>query len=259
MGYVLSHSFPEEMKLLERLDTTSNPTLLHFYRGCRDIELEERHELRLMRAQGTYSIGKYLQNLSSPSKNVFMSAVRSDGPGDLECLFDDMDSFCVEKTEDELNDKETKEKMIDEEGPITGSPCIDLFRPTYNNSSSSSSSNSSSRGVSDSMHKESLEGIRKRTIENISTSTSTRAGQQSVGSMDTPLVPLSTALAEQFVPTLLTVWSPLKKLMTLFQSKILLSNDVITTLTSRSPTNFMIIHYFFFASCVVSILNSKCV
>lgn len=253
MGYVLSYSFPEEMRLLERLDTTSNPTLLHFYRGCRDIEPEERHELRLMRAQGTYSIGMYLQNLSSPSKNILMSAVRFDGLGDLECLFDDMDPLCVEKAEDESNDKETKEKVIDGEGPITGSPCIDLSRLTYNNSSSSSSS----RG--DSMQKESLEGSRKRTIESISTSTSTRAGQQSVGSMDTPLVPLSTALAEQLVPTLLTVWSPLKKLMLLFQSKILLSNDVITTSTSRSSTNFIIIHYFFFASCVVSVLSNKCV
>ena len=238
IGYVLSYSFPEEMKLLEQLNTTSNPTLLHFYRGCHDIEPEERYELRLMRAQGTYSIGKYLQNLSGSSKNVLMSAVRYDGLGNLECLFGDIGPLCVERAEDKLNDKETKEKekVIDEEGPITGSPCIDLSRPTYINSSSSS--NSSNRGGSDSIQKVSIEGNRKRKIESVSTSSS--AGQHSVGSMDTPLVPLSTALAEHLVPTLLTVWSPLKKLMLLFQSKILLSNDIMPTSTSRSSTHFIL-------------------
>lgn len=244
IGYVLSYSFPEETKLLEQLDTTSNPTLLHFYRGCRDIEPEERYELRLMRAQGTYSIGKYLQNLSGSSKNVLMSAVRYDGLGNLECLFGDIGPLCVERAEDKLNDKETKEKekgkVIDEEGPITGSPCIDLSRPTYINSSSSN--NSSNRGGSDSMRKESIEGNRKRKIESISTSTS--AGQQSIGGMDTPIVSLSTALAEHLVPTLITVWSPLKKLMLLFRSKIFLSNDIMptSTSTSRSSTHFILFY-----------------
>ena len=226
LGYILSFSFPEEIKLLERMDATLNPTLLHFYRGCRNVDPDERHELRLMRVQGTYSLGKYLQNLSGLSKNVPLSAVSSVDSGDLICLFDDTATLCVEKEKVGDKDKEKeRERDVGEEDLIRSSPCIDLTQRSNSHNSTYSSSNS--KDGNGSKNSEQLEGSRKRTIESISTS----AGQQSIeskGAQLSPAVTLSAALTEDLVPALLAVWAPLKEFMLCFQSRVLLSNDVMS-------------------------------
>jgi hypothetical protein len=233
------------MELLDQLEATSNPTLLHFYRGCRNVDPGERYEVRLTRVQGTYSLGKYLQNLSGPSKIHPLSAVSLTECGDLVCLFDDVATLSVEK--EKLSDKDRRKKEIEEDGESKSSPFIDLSQRsnsnTNTNSNTKSNSNSCSKGGQNSTHDEDLEGSRKRTIDSISMS----AGHSSVESKRGTLahvVPLSTALTEYLVPALMNVWTPLRNFMLCFQSKIHLSNDVMSN--KRCATyNFYIVTVFF--------------
>jgi hypothetical protein len=241
------------MKLLDRLEATSNPTLLHFYRGCRNVDPGERYEVRLMRVQGTYSLGKYLQNLSGASKSQPLSAVSVTKCGDLVCLFDDIATLCVDK--EKLSDKERRKREIEEEGVGKSSPFIDLSQ----RSNSNSDSFSGSKGDQNSTHIEDLEGSRKRTIDSISTSAS--AGQQSVESKGGNLahvMPLSTALAEHLAPALVSLWTPLKNFMLCLQSKIHLSNDVMSNRRYALLTLFLFLFSFSFLLllCGIRMMNS---
>ena len=216
------------MELLDQLEATSNPTLLHFYRGCRNVDPGERYEVRLTRVQGTYSLGKYLQNLSGPSKIHPLSAVSLTECGDLVCLFDDIATLSVE--EKKVSDKDRRKKEIEEEGGVKSSPFIDLSqRSNSNNNTESnikSNSDSCSNGGQNSTHNEDLEGSRKRTIDSISMSAGHPSVEYKKGTL-AHVVSLSSALTEHLVPSLMNVWTPLRNFMLCFQSKIHLSNDAM--------------------------------
>jgi hypothetical protein len=198
-----------------------------------------------MRVLGTYSLGKYLQNLSGPSKVHPLSAVNLTECGDLVCLFDDIATLSVEK--ERLSDKDRRKKVIEEEGGIKSSPFIDLSQRSNSNTNSNSNSCSGSKDGQNSTHVEDPEGSRKRTIDSISMS----AGHPSVeikrGTL-AHVMPLSAALTEHLVPALVNLWSPLRKFMLCFQSKIHLSNDIMSN--KRYTTCSF---YFYFRAMCVSV------